>query len=182
MLAASSLRSFTLFEGVLMLVLGVLALLFPVVASFWTTALVAVAFLVGGLIGWISNLMRARLLNRWLTFCRLVISTLFLIAGITMISQLGSGGGAAPVATLALALGIVFLLEGLVALGVSVSHRHIRGWAWGLLNGIVTLSLGVLILSMDSSGLMGVIGVLVGVSFLLSGIDLLSFSASLHDD
>ena len=45
-----NLRAFTLFEGVLMLVLGVLALLFPLLASRWVTAVVAVAFLVGGIV------------------------------------------------------------------------------------------------------------------------------------
>ena len=66
-------------------------------------------------------------------------------------------------------------------LGVSLSHRHIRGWAWGLLNGAVTLALGLLILSMGPAGLMSVIGLLVGVSFLFSAFDLLSFSARFHD-
>ena len=46
----------------------------------------------------------------------------------------------------------------------------------------MTLVLGVLILSMGKAGLISVIGILVGVSFLFSGIDLLSFSASFHDD
>jgi uncharacterized membrane protein HdeD (DUF308 family) len=180
---ASSLRAFTLFEGVLMLVLGSLALLFPIVASTWVTAMVAVAFLVGGIVGWINGLMRARLSSRWPMFWRLVVATLFLVAGGSMVQQLGasSGGEAAPVATLALAIGVVFVLEGLVALGVSLSHRQIRGWAWGLLNGVVTLLLGVLILSMGAMGLLKVIGILVGVSFLFSGMDLLSFGVSFHD-
>jgi uncharacterized membrane protein HdeD (DUF308 family) len=178
--AIASLRAFTLFEGALMLVLGVLALAFPVLASKWVTAVVAVAFLVGGLMGWIDNLLRARLLSRWLTFWRLVVSTLFLVAGGSMIQQLGASE-TAPVATLALAIGVVFLLEGLVALGVSLSHRQVRGWGWGLLNGLVTVLLGLLILSMGSSGLLSVLGLLVGVSFLFSGIDLLRFSARFHD-
>ena len=65
--AAASLKAFTLFEGVLMLVLGILALAFPVRTSGVITAVVAVAFLVGGLVGWVSNLMRARQLGRWLS-------------------------------------------------------------------------------------------------------------------
>ena len=46
----AALRSFTLAEGVMLLVLGVLALVFPVLASKWVTAVVAIAFLVGGLV------------------------------------------------------------------------------------------------------------------------------------
>jgi uncharacterized membrane protein HdeD (DUF308 family) len=180
---AAGLRNLTLFEGVLTLVLGILALLFPTIASKWVTAMVAVAFLVGGIMGWLNNLMRSALLGRWLTFWRLVISSLFLLAGGTMISQLGSGSpvAGAPVATLALAIGVVFVLEGLVCLGVSLSHRRIRGWAWGLMNGLVTLALGLLILSMGPAALLNVIGLLVGVSFLFSAVDLFSFSASFHD-
>lgn len=179
-----NLRAFTLFEGVLMLVLGVLALLFPLLASRWVTAVVAVAFLVGGIVGWIDNLLRSPRLGRWLVFWRLVVSTVFLVAGITMVQQLAAGPlvAALPVATLTLAIGIVFLLEGVVAVIVSLTHRRIQGWGWGLVNGIVTLALGALILSMSPAALLSVLGILVGISFLFSGMDLLIFSARFHDD
>jgi uncharacterized membrane protein HdeD (DUF308 family) len=180
--AAASLKAFTLFEGVLMLVLGILALAFPVRTSGVITAVVAVAFLVGGLVGWVSNLMRARQLGRWLSFWRLVVSSVFLVAGVSMIQQLAKGALSSllPVMSLTLAIGIVFLVEGLVALVVSLSHRQVSGWGWGLLNGLVTLTLGGLILSMSPASLLPVLGILVGISFLFSGVDLLVFSASFH--
>jgi len=85
------LKAFTLFEGVLMLVLGVLALIFPVLASAWITVIVAVGFLVGGIVGWVSNLARSRQLGRWYCFSRLVISTLFIVVGAWMIQQFRGG-------------------------------------------------------------------------------------------
>ena len=181
---SGTLRAFTLFEGVLMLVLGVLALVFPFLASVWVTTVVAVAFLVGGIVGWINNLMRAKQLSRWLTFWRLVVSTVFVVAGVSMIQQLGAGpaGVVLPVASLSLAIGIVFLVEGAVASVVSLAHREISGWGWGLLNGLITLILGGLILSLPAASLLSVLGILVGISFLFSGIDLLSFSASFHPE
>ena len=181
---AGTLRAFTLFEGVLMLVLGVLALVFPILASVWVTTVVAVAFLVGGIVGWINNLMRAKQLSRWLTFWRLVVSTVFVVAGVSMIQQLGAGpaGVVLPVASLSLAIGIVFLVEGAVASVVSLAYREISGWGWGLLNGLITLILGGLILSLPAASLLSVLGILVGISFLFSGIDLLSFSASFHPE
>ena len=181
---SGTLRAFTLFEGVLMLVLGVLALVFPILASVWVTTVVAVAFLVGGIVGWINNLMRAKQLSRWLTFWRLVVSTVFVVAGVSMIQQLGAGpeGVVLPVASLSLAIGIVFLVEGAVASVVSLAHREISGWGWGLLNGLITLILGGLILSLPAASLLSVRGILVGISFLFSGIDLLSFSASFHPE
>jgi uncharacterized membrane protein HdeD (DUF308 family) len=177
-----SLRGLTLAEGILLVVLGLLALTFPLVASVWVTAVVAIAFLVGGLVGWISTLTRAARLRRLLTFWRLVVATLFLVAGLWMVHQLAAGPltAAVQVAGLALAIGLVFLLEGLVATVVALTHRQVRGWGWGLANGIVTLILGGMILTINPINLLSVLGLLVGISFIFSGIDLLTFSASFH--
>ena len=180
----SGLKAFTLAEGVMLMVLGVLALIFPILASRWVTALVALTFLVGGIFGWINSLMRARRLRAAVTFWRLVLATLFLVAGIWIVQQLTAGPlqAAVPVAALALAIGVVFLVEGAVEILVALTHRQIRGWGWGLTNGIVTLLLGILILTMKFWNLLWVLGMLVGISFLFSGIDLLAFSASFNDD
>ncbi|MCX5931776.1 MAG: DUF308 domain-containing protein [Cyanobacteria bacterium] len=165
-----------------MIVLGILALSFPVVASAGVTVMVAIAFLVGGIVGWIDNLSRARRLGRWHCFWRLLVSTLFLVTGIWMVLQFKSGvvPGALQVKGLATAIGLVFLIEGGVTTIVSLSHRSTKGWGWGLANGIVTLALGLLILTMSPAGLLSVIGLLVGISFLFSGFDLLGFSARFH--
>ena len=180
--SAQGLRAFTMAEGVLLIVLGILALVFPVIASAWVTVIVAIAFAVGGIVGWISNLARARRLTRWHCFWRLVSSTLFLVVGIWIIQQFSAGPLSAgmQVAALAYAIGIVFLVEGAVAILVSLSHTNRRGWGWGLANGVVTLILGILILSMKAWGLLSVLGILVGISFLFSGFDLIAFSAAFH--
>ena len=181
-LALGSLRAFTLAEGILLLVLGVLALLFPIIASAWVTVVVALAFLVGGIVGWVNGLNRSRRLSKAHCFWRLVVSTLFLVTGAWIIQQFRAGlvPAAAQVAALAFAIGIVFLVEGVVAAIVSLSHRQMVGWGWGLANGIVTLVLGLLIVTMKAGGLLSVLGLLVGISFLFSGIDLLVFSAAFH--
>ena len=178
-----SLRSYTIAEGILLLVLGLLALIFPVVASAWVTVVVALAFLVGGIIGWVNNLNRARRLSRWHCFWRLVVSTLFLVTGAWIIQQFSAGivPAAAQVTALAFAIGIVFLVEGVVAIIVSLSHTDMPGWGWGLANGVVTLLLGLIIVTMRAGGLLSVLGILVGISFLFSGIDLLVFSAAFHE-
>ena len=179
---SSALRTFTFAEGVLMLVLGLLALVFPVLASVWVTAMVAIGFLVGGIVGWVNTLARSPRLSNAISFWRFTVATLFLVAGLWMVRQLASGPErvASQVASLALAIGVVFLLEGSVATVVALSHRQIKGWGWGLTNGLVTLVLGLMILTMKSLSLLWVLGTLVGISFLFSGLDLLIFSASFH--
>jgi uncharacterized membrane protein HdeD (DUF308 family) len=180
--AEDALHGLTLAEGIVLIVLGLLALIFPLVASIWVTAVVAIAFLVGGLVGWVNTLTRAARLRRLITFWRLVVSTLFLVAGLWMVHQLAAGPltAAIQVAGLALAIGVVFLLKGVVAAVVALSHRQVQGWGWGLANGIVTLILGALILTIKPINLLSVLGLLVGISFIFSGIDLLTFSASFH--
>ena len=182
--SASALRGFTMFEGVLFLVLGMLALIFPVVASKWVTAMVALGFLVGGLVGLINTLNRARRLRGAVTFWRLVLAVLFTVTGFWMVHQLAAGplNAVAQVAVLALAIGAVFVIEGVVGIILALSNRKLPGWGWGLSNGVITLFLGLLILSMKFWNLLWVLGLLVGISFLFTGIDLLSFSASFHPD
>ena len=176
-------KAFAIAEGILLIILGVLALVFPVLASVWVTGVIAVVFLVGGVVGWISNLARSKRMGRWICFWRLVVSTLFIVAGASMISNFRSPADAAEqVATLSLAIGIVFLVEGVVAFFNGLSHSNRPGAGWAFANGVITFILGLLIVTMKFWGLLWVLGVLVGISFLFSGIDLIALSSTIHND
>ena len=117
------LKTFTIAEGILLLVLGFLALIFPVVASFGVTAVVGIAFLLGGIIGWINNISRRHDLKAWLVFWRLVVSTLFLIAGFSILQQISSGPIDAAAQVLALAAGYTHILCPATAGGKNVAPR-----------------------------------------------------------
>ena len=176
-------KAFAIVEGILLIILGVIALIFPVIASVWVTGVIAVVFLVGGVVGWISNLARSKRLGRWICFWRLVVSTLFIVAGASMISNFRSPADAAEqVATLSLAIGIVFLVEGVVAFFNGLSHSNRPGAGWAVANGVITFILGLLIVTLKFWGLLWVLGVLVGISFLFSGIDLIALSSTIHND
>ena len=175
-------KAFSIAEGILLIVLGVLALIFPVIASFWTTGVIAVLFLVGGVVGWISNLARSGRMGRWICFWRLVVSTLFIVAGGSMIGNFRDPGEAAEqVAAFALAIGIVFLVEGVVAFVNGLSNSGQPGAGWAIANGVITFILGLLIVTLKFWGLLWVLGTLVGISFLFSGIELIAFSSSIDD-
>ena len=175
-------KAFSVAEGILLIVLGVLALIFPVIASFWTTGVIAVLFLVGGVVGWISNLARSGRMGRWICFWRLVVSTLFIVAGGSMIGNFRDPGEAAEqVAAFALAIGIVFLVEGVVAFFNGLANSGQPGAGWAIANGVITFILGLLIVTLKFWGLLWVLGTLVGISFLFSGIELIAFSSSIDD-
>lgn len=177
-----ALRRFTLLEGGAMLLLGALAFLFPLIVSYWLTGVIAVVFVVAGVVRWITTLGRARHLSGPHAFSSFVVATLLVLSGIWMVHRLARGPAtaAAPVVALALAAGVVFLLEGCVASVFSLRHRHIPGWGWGLLNGLATLTIGAGILSLKATALPRMLGLLVGISFLLSGLDLLGFHLRFH--
>jgi uncharacterized membrane protein HdeD (DUF308 family) len=179
-LQAGRLKGIAQAEGIVMIVLGLLALLFPYVASAGLTVMVAVAFLVAGLMGWIDTWSRRVRLRGWHAFLRLTLASLFLWTGFWMLLQFKAGTGPLQIKTLALAVGLLFLIEGVLMSVLALTHRQASGWGWGLANGVVTLVLGVLILTMPREGLLSVLGLLVGISFLFSGFDLLGFSARLH--
>ncbi len=176
-------KAFAIAEGILLIILGALALVFPVIASVWVTGVIAVVFLVGGVVGWISNLSRSGRMGRWICFWRLVVSTLFIVAGASMVSNFRSPADAAnQVATLSLAIGIVFLVEGAVAFFNGLAHSKSPGAGWAVANGVITFILGLLIVTLKFWGLLWVLGVLVGISFLFSGIDLIALSSTIHND
>ena len=175
-----SFKAFAIAVGVLLIVLGILALVFPVLASVWTVAVVGVLFLIGGLVGWISNLVRAGRMGRWVCFWRLVVSTLFIVAGGSILKDLRQDS-LEQVAVFALAIGIVFLVEGVVAFFSGLINSSRPGAGWAIANGVITFILGLLIVTLKFWGLLWVLGTLVGISFLFSGIDLIAFSSSLHD-
>ena len=97
------LRTLTLAEGMVMLVLGFLSLIFPAVASVWVTAMVAIGFLVSGIVGWVNTVARSSRLSGTISFWRLTVSTLFVVAGAWMVHQLSSGPVAAAKQVAALA-------------------------------------------------------------------------------
>ena len=86
------------------------------------------------------------------------------------------------VISLSLVVGIVFLVEGVVAFFTGLSHSSRPGAGWAVANGVITFILGLLIVTLNSWNLVWVLGMLVGISLLFSGIDLIAFSSTIHDD
>lgn len=74
------------------------------------------------------------------------------------------------VASLTLLLAGLFFLEGILEVVGYFQFRHQRGSGWFLLDGIITLLLGGLILAHWPSSSQWVVGTLVGLSMIVSGV------------
>lgn len=82
------------------------------------------------------------------------------------------------VASLTLILASLFLIEGILNIILFFKMRAMRGSSWVLIDGVITLLLGLMIYAQWPSSSVWAIGTLVGVSMILSGITrmMLSFA------
>jgi len=151
--------------GIAILVMGVLAIVAPFIAGTAVVVVVAVALIAAG----IANLLfafRAESLGRGL------LTGLFggvaVLAGVGMLLRPGLG-----LASLTLLLIAYFLLDGLFGIVAAIRLKPTAGWGWGLVGGLVSVLLAVLIgRQWPVSGLWAV-GVLVGVGLIFRGLSLI---------
>lgn len=96
---------------------------------------------------------------------KLLVAVAYLAVGVYLFMRPGLG-----VAGLTLALGIFFVIEGVVDVIAYFSTRRRGASGWMLADGIVTLLLGFLIWRQWPYSSLWVIGTLLGISMLLTGI------------
>jgi len=159
--------------GVAMAVVGVLALMFPVVAT------VAVAVMVG----WILIFAGAATIYGAFTvegtgpfFGELLIGLLKLALGVYLVRHPDVG-----MVALTLLLAAVFMIDGAVQVALSFELRPQDGWIWMLIAGLIAIGVGLLIAAELPSTSLVTIGILLGVSFLSTGIARIAFSRRLTE-
>ena len=152
-----------LFEGIVLLILGTLAVLAPVIASVAATVFFGWLLLVSGVVGLIATL-RARGAPGfgW----SLVSALLGIVAGGLLLFYPLQG-------TLSLtAVLIAFLVvEGVVSIMYALEHRSALSgrWGWMLASGILDVALGIfLFLGLPGTALWA-LGLLIGIYMLFGG-------------
>ena len=98
------------------------------------------------------------------TFLQILIGLLYLAAGIMVVSRplLAS-------LTLTWALGFALIVVGVMRIVVGVQHRGTSGWGAGVVGGIITLLLGLLILAKWPSDALWVIGLFLAIELIVNG-------------
>lgn len=156
-------RKFYLFEGWLLIAIGVLAAVLPMVTAVAINVIVAISLLFAG-VARLLTWRRKRLDSIW----RVLGGLLFVLGGILMLVYPMQG-----VAAFVLVLGAVLLLEGLlgVSAAFSMSDRLFSGWL--MVSGLVSALLGVLVLTFFPEAGVFYLAIVVGLSFALTGGSLL---------
>jgi uncharacterized membrane protein HdeD (DUF308 family) len=153
-------------EGILMLVLGLLAIAVPEVASLAIAILVGWLFFVGGILRTLSVLRHREMPG---FFWSLATAVLAVVLGIVLLLRPIAG-----VLTLTAVLIIFFVVEGVAAILLAIEHRkHLPSWGWVLLSGLVDLLLAFLIWDGWPSSAGWAIGLIVGINMVFVGVSLI---------
>jgi len=148
--------------GILMFVCGILAISLPLASSIGIVILLAWLILFVG----ISHLIFAFHSHSVGGFLwQVLLALIYGAAAIYMLMNPLLG-----VLSLTLLLAVFLLVEGILELVLYFRIRRVRHGGWVLFDGIVTLILGILIWAHWPSSAVWVIGTLVGISLIFSGI------------
>jgi len=154
--------------SVLMIVAGIIAIASPMAAGIAVNLLVAWLLVFSGCV---------HLVFAWHTrsaggfLWELLVGILYVLIGVYLLMHPLAG-----LASLTIALAIYLFLEAILEFVLGFILRPHRGSGWLLFDGIVTLLLAVMIWRAWPSSSAWVIGTLVGISMLFSGICRLVFS------
>ena len=158
--------------GVLLIVLGMAAVASPFLAA--VAVNVAVAWLIV-LAGVVHLLLAFRAHGAGSMIWKLLVGVAYVCFGGYLIARPVLG-----VASLTLLLASLFLIEGILDIVLFVKMRPMRGASWVLLDGIVSLLLGLMIYMQWPSSAAWAIGTLVGVSLIVSGVSRVMMSMAVR--
>ncbi len=148
--------------GVLLIVLGMVAVGSPFLAAVAVNAIIAWLIVLAGVV----HLMLAfRVHGAGSMIWKLLVGIAYLCFGAYLIMH-----PVLAVASLTLILASLFLIEGILDIVLFVKMRPMHGSTWVLVDGIVTLLLGLLIYTQWPSSSAWAIGTLVGISLIFSGV------------
>jgi uncharacterized membrane protein HdeD (DUF308 family) len=146
--------------GIALIVVGLLAMTFPIMATVATVTFLSILLLLGA--G--AQIASAIWARRWGGFfLHLLYGLLYLVVGALLLERpvVGAAG-------LTLLMSVLFTAGGLFRIAAALSHRF-SGWGWTLVNGIITLILGFLIWRELPEAALWVIGLFVGIDLLFIG-------------
>ncbi|HPW45219.1 MAG TPA: HdeD family acid-resistance protein [bacterium] len=150
--------------GVLLIILGIIAISAPLAAAIAIEILLGWIFVGSGIIRAI-HLYQERKASGFLS--KIVGALLYLAAGGILLLFPVRG-----VATLTLILAIFFILSGVLRIVTSLELRSLPNWGWILLSGSLAILLGIMIWTRWPSSSAWAIGLMVGIDFLFGGLSL----------
>ena len=159
-----------LFEGILLVILGVAALILPPLASLAIAIFLGWMFLISGIGGLIVTYWARSTPGFWWS---LISAALAVLAGLLLLAR-----PMQAVLTLTIVVGAYFLAEGVATIMYALEHRReLSGrWSWLLISGLVDIAISFMVITGLPSSAEWAIGVLVGINLLFGGASLIGMA------
>ena len=159
-----------LFEGVLLSVIGLAAMIVPPLASLAITIFLGWMFLVSGVAGLFVTYWARNMPGFWWS---LISAALAVLAGGVLLARPTQG-----LLTLTIVIGAYFLAEGVATIMYALEHRRelSERWSWLLVAGLVDIVIAGLIIAGWPDSAMWAIGLLVGINLLFGGVSLIGMA------
>ncbi len=159
-----------LFEGLLLAVLGLAAIIVPPLASLAVTIFLGWMFLISGIAGLFVTYWARQMPGFWWS---LISAALAVLAGLILIARPVQG-----ILTLTIVVGAYFLAEGIATIMYALEHRRelSERWSWLLVAGLMDILIAFLIISGLPGSAEWAIGLLVGINLVLGGASLVGMA------
>ncbi len=157
-------------EGIALSILGLAAIIVPLIAGVFATVLLGSLFLIAGIVGLIATL-RARQAPGfgWSLLSALVA----VIAGGVLLWNPLQG-----LVTLTYVLTAFFIVNGILIIILAIAHRReLSGkWEWMMVNGVIDLILAGIIIAALPGTLVWAFGLFVGIDMMFGGASLIAMA------
>jgi uncharacterized membrane protein HdeD (DUF308 family) len=158
--------------GVSLIILGVLAVGLPFLAAIAVNGIIAWLIVLAGVVH-LTVAFHTR--EAGSVIWRLLVGLAYILFGGYLIARPALG-----VVSLTLVLASLFLVEGVLNIALFFKVRSAQGSSWLLIDGIITLLLGLMIYAQWPSSSAWAIGTLVGVSMIISGVSRVMLSLAVR--
>ena len=154
-------RTWFMVLGIILVILGMVAIIFPLMATIAAKIFLGWLFLIGGVV----QVVHAFSTQKWGAFIlNLLIGVLYVVAGAYLAFLPLSG-----ILTLTIVLAALFIAEGVLQVIMAFRVRDHGGWGWMLFSGVVAIAVGVLIWMNFPGSAAWALGLLAGVNMITSG-------------
>ncbi len=158
--------------GVLLIIFGMLAIGSPMLAAVAVNVVVAWLIVLAGVV---HLVLAFHAHGAGSVVWKLLVGVAYLCFGGYLLLHPLLG-----VASLTLALAALFVIEGILNLVLFFKMRPLHGSTWVLVDGIITILLGLLIYMQWPSSSVWAIGTLVGISMIFSGVARIGMSLAVR--
>jgi uncharacterized membrane protein HdeD (DUF308 family) len=163
-------------EGIILVILGLIAIVVPPIATLAVTILIGWLFVISGIAGLIMTFWGRRAPGFWWSLLSAVIA---IVAGALLLWSPVAG-----VLWLTFVLIAFFLIDGILSIFLAIEHRRelVGRWGWILVSGIVDLVIAGIVWAGLPGTAAWALGLLVGIDLVFGGTALIAVALHARRD